>query len=68
MEPTRPEIEKYVESLDGVVQRLYRQVEVAYLLTAHDTLSDEFQICASIRDVFAARTAAQLCRNPIPSP
>lgn len=51
--PTKTQIENYVKSLDSVVQELYRQVENAYLQTLHDTQSDEFQIVASILDVFS---------------
>lgn len=56
--PTKTEIEKYVKTMDDVIQRLYRQVEEAYLLTLHDTSSDEFQIVANMRDVFSAQTEA----------
>ena len=58
--PTKTEIEKYVKTLDDVIQRLYREVEDTYLQTLHDTLSDEFQIVANMRDVFSAQTEAHL--------
>jgi hypothetical protein len=62
--PTRDQIEEYVKTLDDVVQNLYKQVEVAYLLTLHDTLSDEFQIVATMRDVFTSQLASHLTQRP----
>lgn len=57
---TRTQINEYVKTLDDVLQKLYKQVETAYLLTLHDTSSDEFQIVANMRDVFSVQTEAQL--------
>lgn len=59
-EPTRTQINEYVKTLDDVVQKLYNQTEIAYFLTLHDTLSDEFQIVANILDVFSAQTETHL--------
>jgi len=58
--PTRTQINEYVKTLDDVLQKLYKQVETAYLLTLHDTSSDEFQIVANMRDVFSAQAEAHL--------
>ena len=52
---TRTQIKEYVKTLDVIVQRLYEEVEIAYMLTLHDTMSDEFQIVAKIRDVFLSQ-------------
>lgn len=52
---TRTQIKEYVKTLDVIVQRLYEEVEIAYLLTMQDTGSDEFQIVARIRDVFLSQ-------------
>ena len=54
--PTQTQINEYVKTLDRVIQDLHRSINTAYLLTLHDTLSDEFQIVANLLDVFSAQT------------
>ena len=61
--PTKTQIKEYLNWLEedyGVVKQLYQKAEEAYLLTLHNTLSDEFQIVASILDVFSEKTEAHL--------
>ena len=43
--PTKTQIKEYLNWLEddyGVVKQLYQKAEEAYLLTLHNTLSDEF--------------------------
>ena len=58
--PTQTQIKEYIKTLNDDLQKLYWQVETAYLLTLHDTLSDEFQIVASILDVFSVQATKRI--------
>lgn len=46
-------------TLPDYLKRLYNDLEIAFHLTAHDTLSDEFQLVAQLQDVFEKFTRKQ---------
>lgn len=54
LKDTRPEVEKYLQGLEPEIREIYTAAEQFFLVT-EDTLSEEFQIAASIIDVFWSR-------------
>lgn len=45
---TRDDVDKYMQGTE--LERLYNEIEAQYLINSTDTLSDEFQILAAIRE------------------
>jgi hypothetical protein len=56
---TMGDVERYIAKLEPEWQNLYRKVS-EYVRDAADTLSEEFQLAASIEDVFHAHCRDQL--------
>jgi hypothetical protein len=53
---TRDKLLKYVRSLDEETQRMFFLAEdVMNILCDHDTMCDEYQLAASVYDVFVKR-------------
>lgn len=56
---TRPVLLKFVAELDGPLQRIFHLADRC-VIEARDTLSEEFQIAASVVDLFTERAKERM--------